>query len=63
MRADIRLNSDTCPPIHFNIKSLAKQAISVETPNKPMDRPRIYSPIVTGKRIGAFQLGISVTTA
>ena len=39
---------------------MSEQAISVETPKKPIGRPSVYSPIVTGKRIGASQLGLSL---
>src|SRR6185369_7103827 len=42
---------------------MSEQAISVEQPIHPGGRPSIYGPIVTGKLIGAFQLGLSVSTA
>src|SRR5689334_5914892 len=42
---------------------MSEQAISVEKPKHPGGRPTIYGPVVVGKLIGAFQLGLSVATA
>jgi hypothetical protein len=42
---------------------MSEQAIIAESPKHPGGRPSIYGPIVTGKLIGAFQLGLSVSTA
>ena len=42
---------------------MSEQAISVGQPKETRGRPSVYGPVVTEKLIGAFQLGLSVTTA
>ena len=42
---------------------MSEQALPVEQPKKQTGQPSVYGPIVVGKLIGAFQLGLSVGTA
>jgi hypothetical protein len=41
---------------------MSEQAISVEQPKSQMGRPSLYTPVIVGKVLGAFQLGLSVKT-
>lgn len=42
---------------------MSEQAASYDRTKKHTGRPSVYGPIVVGKLIGAFQLGLSVSTA